>query len=342
MRIQLDVLVWRGTIAESRHRLQAVVCTPAGETVLESEQAGQITSFRSSAKPFQVLPLVERGHLDRWGFGEEHLAVMCASHTGSARHLELVREILERIDLSPEDLACGFHPPKDPASLEALARDPGRRSKLYNNCSGKHAGMLCLARSEGWPIRGYETADHPVQRLMREVVAEMAGVPAASLGTGVDGCSAITFGLPLGAMARAFARLGAARAAGDGREAALARIRTAMVRYPVVVGGEDELTTQLMQAGGGAILAKGGAEGLQCLALPHPRLGLAVKAEDGAARGLGPAVAAVLDLLAGDGGQRPADLDEIRRPIVRNYAGDEVGHLEAAVRHLAPIPASGA
>jgi L-asparaginase II len=341
MRIQLDVLVWRGTIAESHHRVQAVACTPAAEVALETDAAATVTSFRSSAKPFQCLPLVERGHADRWGFSDEQLAVMCASHTGSEYHVRLVTGILERIGLGAEDLACGYHPPLDPVSRAALEREPERRSKLYNNCSGKHAGMLCLARSEGWPVAGYATADHPLQRLMKDTVAEMAGVPAATLSTGVDGCGAVTFGLPIAAMARAFARLGTARSGGDAREAALARIRSAMVRYPLTVSGAGELTARLMQIGGGRIVAKGGAEGLQCLALPERRLGLVLKAEDGAARAMGPAVAAVLDLLDVLDGEARAAMEEFRRPVVRNCAGDEVGSLEATIRQLAPAHAPG-
>ncbi len=336
MRIQLDVLIWRGAIAESRHRVQAVACPPEGGLVLESDGADLVTSFRSAAKPFQCLPLVERGHADRWGFTDEQLALMCASHTGSEYHLRVVSGILERIGLRPEDLACGFHPPADPESRALLEREPERRSKLYNNCSGKHAGMLCLARSEGWPVRGYAEADHPVQRLMLDTVADLAGVPATTIATGVDGCGAVTFGLSITAMARAWARLGAASAGGDARAAALARIRSVMSRHPVAVGGAGQLTTRLMEATGGRLTAKGGAEGLQCLAIPERGLGVVLKTEDGAERALGPATAAVLDLLDFWRENERAAAEALRRTVVKNHAGDEVGFIEASVRHLAP------
>lgn len=337
MRIQLEVHVWRGTIAESRHRIQAVLCTPQGETVLESGDPGLVTSFRSSAKPFQALPLVERGHFDALRLGDEHLAIMCASHTGSAYHLGLVREILARGRVSARDLACGFHVPQDPESRVRLERHPRQRSRLYNNCSGKHAGMLCLARAEGWPIRGYDHVDHPLQQLMKETIASLAGVPSGTLGVGIDGCGAATFGLPLTAIARSWARLAVADPAGDPREAALARIRQAMSRHPVAVGGEGELSTQLMQISGGRWTAKGGAEGLQCLAIPERGLGLVLKAEDGQARGLGPATCAVLDTLGLWGEGEAAQAEAIRRPTLRNHAGAEVGRLEAAVRHLTAV-----
>ena len=338
MRTQLDVLVWRGAIAESRHRVHAVVCDVDGRSPLETDGADLVTSFRSSAKPFQCLPLLERGHADRWGFTDEQVAIMCASHIGSAYHLGLVKEILARIGLDAEHLACGFHMPQDPESRTMLERHPEKRSKLYNNCSGKHAGMLCLALSESWPVRGYEQPDHPLQRLMKETIADLAGVPAGTLGVGVDGCSAATFGLPIRAMARAWARLAAAGAGGDAREAALCRIRTSMGRYPVAVGGDGELTTQIMQITGGRVTAKGGAEGLQCLGIAEHGLGIVLKIEDGQARGLGPATCEWMDQLDLWKPEEAAQLETLRHPVVKNHAGEDVGRLEATVRHLAPLP----
>jgi L-asparaginase II len=337
MRIQLEVLVRRGAIAESRHRVQAIACGADGRAALETEGAALVTSFRSAAKPFQCLPLVERGHADRWGFDDEHLAIMCASHVGSAYHRKLAGDILDRIGLTADDLACGFHPPADPEARERIERQLDSHSKLYNNCSGKHAGMLCLARSEGWPIRGYEHADHPLQQLMKETIASLAGVPAGTLGVGIDGCSAATFGMPIPAMARAWARLATGAAGGDAREAALARIRSSMSRFPVAVGGDGELSTELMRATSGRWTAKGGAEGLQCLAIPERGLGVVLKVEDGNARALAPATCAVLDALGVWAAGEEAATETLRRPIVKNYAGMDAGAIEAVVRHLAPV-----
>src|SRR6516225_6665972 len=140
VRLHLEVTVWRGAIAESRHRLQAAVVDAAGRRVLETEAPDLVTTFRSSAKPFQLLPLVERGHADRFRFEEADLAVMAASHTGSAEHVARVRGILARLSLPELALACGYHEPLDPASLDLVRRNPGQRSPVYNNCSGKHAG----------------------------------------------------------------------------------------------------------------------------------------------------------------------------------------------------------
>lgn len=330
-RVQIEVEVWRGPIPESRHRIQAAVVDAAGVLRIATEQPDLVTSFRSSAKPFQLLPLVEAGLAERWGFSDEHLAVMAASHTGSPHHVALVTEILARLGLGESALACGYHDPLDPESLDDIQSHPERRTALYNNCSGKHAGLLAQVLAEGWPIEGYERPDHPLQRRLRETVADVCGVEAEALLVGIDGCSISVFGAPLSAMARGYARFAAARPEGDVRERALDRIRRAMIRYPGTTGGSKRFSTHLMEAAGGTLVAKGGAEGLECVGVPSRGLGIAVKCEDGRSRGMGPAVVALLehlDLLAP--GQAEA-LDRWRRPLVRNARGLAVGEIRARV-----------
>jgi L-asparaginase II len=336
MRLQIDVLLWRGAIPESQHRMQAAVCDPTGRLEAATDEPDLVTTFRSAAKPFQLLPLVERGHAERWGWSDEQLAIMSASHTGSPAHLALVSGILERLGLTERNLACGYHEPIDPASLAHLRAHPEDRSPMYNNCSGKHAGMLCLALSEGWPVEGYERPDHPLQQLMRRTVAEACGVAAESLTVAVDGCGVSVFGLPLSGMARAYARLGAASADGDARARALSRIRGAMTGFPRAVGGEGRFSTVLMEATAGRMVAKGGAEGLECVGLPEHRLGVALKCEDGQARGVGAATLALLERLGELGHDELERLASSRRPTITNHAGREVGSLEAVIKVLTP------
>jgi L-asparaginase II len=335
MRIQIDVQVWRGSIPECVHRVQAAVSDPAGVLAVRTPSADQLTSFRSAAKPFQLLPLVERGHADRWRFPQEELAIMAASHTGSPHHVALVRRILERIGQPASLLACGYHDPVDAESLRHLAAHPEERGPLYNNCSGKHAGMLCLALSEGWPLEGYERAEHPLQRLMRESVAEACGFEAQRLLIGVDGCSVPVFGLPLSAMARSYAVFAAAKDGGSPRERALFRIRRAMQEFPAVTEGEGRLSTEIMKASSGRLVAKGGAEGLHCTGIPERGLGIALKVEDGAARAVGPAVLALLEHLGAISPASLAMLATYARPAFKNVAGLEAGFVEAEIRTLA-------
>jgi L-asparaginase II len=333
MRLRVEVMVRRGDILESRHQVEFAAVDTAGAPVAVSDQPGLVTTYRSSAKPFQLLPLIERGHAERWGLGAEELAVMTASHTGSPRHLQLVRGILERLELGAEHLACGFHEPMDDESRAHLAVHPDEASALYNNCSGKHAGMLCLAKSEGWPIAGYERAEHPVQQLLGRTVAEIAGMTPEALEIAIDGCNVPVFALPLSAMAKSFARLASARQdSGDAREAALARIREAMIAHPDVVGGAGRFSTALMRATAGKLVAKGGAEGLECTGIPARGVGLAVKVVDGATRAVAPALVAILEHLGFLDDSARRALESEARPTVLNAAGRVVGIIEAMVR----------
>jgi L-asparaginase II len=337
MRLHLEVVVRRGDIDESRHVLELALADVAGRCLAETASPGLVTTFRSAAKPFQLLPLVERGHAERWGFRDEELAVMAASHTGSPYHLALVEGILQRIGLDASHLACGYHDPEDPESLELLRRASAPRSPLYNNCSGKHAGLLALVRSEGWPVEGYYRPEHPLQQLLHRTVAEVCGVTPESIATAVDGCSLVVFALPLTAMARGYAVLASSlrSAATDARTRALARIARAMAAHPRAVEGAGRVSTALMEATGGRLLAKGGAEGLQLVGLTDRAQGLAIKCLDGASRAVGPAAVAVLDQLGALSGEERERLAAHRCVKLVNAAGLDVGRITADLRATA-------
>jgi L-asparaginase II len=335
MRFDLDVVVRRGSIVESRHRLQCAAVDAQGSLLAGTAHADLVTMFRSSAKPFQLLPLVERGHADRFGFGPEQLAIMAGSHTGSRHHVELVTGILARLGLGPEALACGYHDPEDADSRDDVLRAGLPRTALYNNCSGKHAGLLALAIAEGWPTEGYHEPGHPLQQLLQRTIAEVCGVATGSLEAGVDGCSLPVFALPLTAMARGYAVMAAARPTGDSRTRALARIAQAMGEFPVAVEGTGRTSTRLMEATNGRLVAKGGAEGLLLAAARDRGLGIAIKCEDGTSRAIAPAAVAVLERLGLLAPAELAALETLRRPRVTNVVGLDVGWIEAGLREAA-------
>ena len=331
MWLSLAVHVLRGDILESRHRCEAAVCDVEGRLHAGTDHSGRVTTLRSSAKPFQLLALVERGGAERWGFGDEQLAVMAASHTGSAYHRGLVGGILERLGLEPRHLACGYHDPIDPESLAEARLDPDRRSPIYNNCSGKHAGMLALARAEDWPVEGYERPEHPVQQTIRRLMGDLCGGSAEEVQTATDDCGVPVFATSLPVMARLYARLATAGDQGGPRERALHRIRTAMTTYPTAIGGTQRFSTRLMEVMHGRMVAKGGAEGLECMGLPGRGLGFVVKCEDGAQRAAGPAAIALLDHLGVLQPAERAQLESLRAPRLRNHSGLEVGRLEVQI-----------
>lgn len=332
MLLQAQVLVVRGSITESRHRVQAVSVSASQDILAATDDAGRSTSFRSAAKPFQLLPFVERGHADALSVTDRELAVMTASHSGSPAHLELVRDLMGRLGLEPHQLVCGFHDPTDVTSLEALRVDPKLKSPLYNNCSGKHVGMLAFCLAEGWPLEGYANPDHPLQRLLVQTISAVCGVDPASLLMGVDGCGLPVFGLPLTNMALGYARFAQAVAlGGDPRARALQRIGGVMASHPEVVEGEGRLATDLMKVTRGRIVAKSGAEGLLLVAAPARGEGVAIKCEDGAMRALGPASVELLERLSILTADESQALVGHRKTPVCNAAGACVGHLEARV-----------
>jgi L-asparaginase II len=266
----LRVVVRRGSVVEAVHVVHAVAVQDR-RVVAFAGDAELVTFMRSSAKPLQALPLAGA----REDMDERDLAIASASHRAEPDQLEAVRALLAKADATEDDLECG--------------REDG--SRLRHNCSGKHAGMLALARARGWPTRGYRLAGHPVQEGCLAEVAAAADVPAADVSTAVDGCGVVTFALTLERMAHAFSRLESLEAG--------ARVAAAMRAYPELIRGGDAADTLLMRGFRGWT-AKGGAEGLLCAVGPDG-VGVALKVEDGSGRGVRPALGSFLARLGLDG-----------------------------------------
>jgi L-asparaginase II len=258
----------------------------AGKAVASVGDPRAFVFIRSSAKPFQLAPFVASGRFDAYDFPAptEALAIMAASHSGEDRHARTVQALLRAGGLSREVLACGTHRPFDRETADRLTRDGEPPSPLRHNCSGKHAGMALHAKAAGWPVETYWQPDHPVQQLALDTVAALTDVPRDKIALATDGCGVVTFGIPLRGLALGFARLADPSGVADAElRAALERIRDAMMAHPELVGGERRsLDTTLMRAAPGDLAAKGGAEGVQAVAIlaGEPR-GLAIKVEDG-------------------------------------------------------------
>src|SRR5438045_903097 len=203
----LLVEVRRGRIVESRHRGHVVACEPAGQEVARLGAPEMVTYLRSSAKPFQSMPLVAAGAAERFGFTAREVAIACGSHSGEPVHEATVAGMLSKIGLDESALKCGVHEPFNREVANAM-RERGEPFRvLQNNCSGKHAGLLALALHLGAPIETYDQLDNPVQQAIAEIVAQFAGVARAELAIGVDGCGVPVFGVSVAAMALMYARL---------------------------------------------------------------------------------------------------------------------------------------
>ncbi|MDW8325735.1 MAG: asparaginase [Anaerolineales bacterium] len=339
MDFQPLIEVTRGGLVESHHAGAIAVADARGRLRAGYGDPQHVAFLRSTAKPLQVLPLLESGAARAYDLTPREIAVACASHTGSAQHLEAVRNLLAKAGLTEADLGCGAHLPDDAETRAQLLRERTEPTPLYNNCSGKHAGMLALAKFNGWPLTDYLDPQHPVQRLILRAVAEMLGLPEESVMLGVDGCSAPNFAAPLVNAAAAFARLADPRGLPPARAEAVRAAVGAMQLHPELVHGAGKSDTELMRARPGIIIAKRGAEGFQGIGLApgalgagSPALGIALKIADGDGAGRAVAAAAV-EVLRQLGALDSAQLAQLAergvhatRPLT-NWRGLTVGEL---------------
>jgi L-asparaginase II len=343
------VEVLRGGIVESIHFGAAAVADPQGNLVAWHGSPETVTFLRSSAKPFQALPLVESGAADHFGFTPDELAVICASHSGTDRHVRVVQAAQARCGVTENDLLCGVHPPADPETARALRAEGREPTPIRHNCSGKHTGMLALARFLGAPLTAYTLPEHPVQRRILQAFSEMCGLEPETVGVAIDGCSVPTFAVPLRAAATAYARLSDPAGLEAGRARACGRIFAAMSGHPFLVAGPGRFDTALMEACGGRLVAKGGAEGYCGIALApgslgpgSSGLGIAFKIADGdqgkrsdspPGQRAGARVAlALLESLGVLGAEESRRLAGFAERRVTNWRGLDVGEVRACLR----------
>jgi L-asparaginase II len=322
--------VTRGSVVESRHYGHVVVVESSGRVLFSAGDPEHPTYPRSALKPLQALAGIAKGTDLRFGFSEAEIAVICASHAAEPRHREAVARILEKIGAVEADLHCGPHAvPHIPSRNELIfaGKEP---TPIYSNCSGKHSGMLALARMLDAPLAGYWEADHPVQREVQRVLAEASDTNLETLTWGVDGCGVPTYLLPLRELALGFARLAKAETLGEDAEAG-ARIVRAMNAEPEMVRGEGGFDSVLMRALPGETLSKGGAEGCQAIGIVGRGIGIAIKVEDGGARPLAPLALSLLRRMEALPGAIPEKLGALLQPVVRNTRGEAVGEVRPLV-----------
>ncbi len=319
----IETCLARNGEMESRHIVHAVAMDVGTGEQWTRGDGGLIAFWRSAMKPFQALPVVSDGVLTRAGLGSEGLALACASHHGTVEQIDIVRRMMEKTGSSEGDLACGAHRPVDEAAARALDRSGRLPGRIHNNCSGKHAAMLALARERGWGVEGYHRYEHPLQKAIRDELRRWIDRDPEALSWGIDGCGVPTPALELREMAAAYGRLAVST------EAAPRAVVTAMTKHASLISGPGGLTSGLMSATRGRLLAKEGAEGVFCVAEPGTSWGAAFKVRDGAMRALGPSVVGALrdwNRLRDDELSRLAAFSEVP---VTNTRGDIVASIRA-------------
>jgi L-asparaginase II len=341
--------VYRGDQLESFHSGSIAVVDSLGRLLAFAGDPAFVTCMRSAAKPFQALPLLEYGGEDEYDLTGEEIALTCASHGGEPVHVATAAALLRKGDFDEEDLLCGAHLPYDEKAAADLRASGDPPSPLHNNCSGKHAGMLLTTKVMDVQSANYIAAEHPVQRAALSTVADFAGVNPQEIPTAIDGCGVPAYFLSLHRAAFAYARLMASSE--DAAPGALDRYATsaghvieAMTAFPYFVAGAWSITTPLIEAFGGGLLAKEGAEGFYGMAIAPSlastltdrmpvdddcAIGIALKVSDGSmTRGRNPVILKTLELLGIDVGS-PRELERYREWPLRNVAGTLVGEVRA-------------
>ncbi len=314
--------VTRGPSVESRHRGAFVVTDDKGAVV---SSAGDFTSAffpRSAIKAFQCLPLIESGAASHFGLNEEDIAMCCSSHSGEPEHVRVARSILAKAGVDETCYECGAHLPTSTDSAYELVRSGNTALPVHNNCSGKHAGMLALAKHLGAPLHGYVEIDHPVQRAVAASLSHFCGLDVRAAPYGIDGCSVPSWALPMHNAAVAFAKLGSSPEPGPQRIIQSARA------HPFLIAGTKRFDTKAMQAVP-RLFIKVGAEGVFCGCIPHAGLGFAMKIDDGARRGAEVAIAQVLSSLSIWTDQEQHELREMSQISLLNWRKIDVGKIRS-------------
>lgn len=324
--------IQRGPLIESVHRGHAVVCDGTGQIIEAFGDPEKVVYPRSSSKMIQALPLVTSGAADAFGLQTHQLALACASHNGAAIHTDPVTTWLGELGLAETDLRCGPQPPKDSDARAVLRTTGDTPCQIHNNCSGKHSGFLTLNKHLGGHSE-YIEPDHPVQVMAKEAFEMVTDSP--SPGYGIDGCSAPNYATTMHGMARAMAWYATAHTRSDSASRAATRLVEAMMKYPQLVAGEERACTELMRAAGGKAALKGGAEAYYVAILPQKEIGIALKIEDGNARGSEAAIAALLIRYGVIEPNHPALQPFIANPM-RNWRGVETGMLRPAAMLMEP------
>jgi L-asparaginase II len=323
------VEVVRGQRIESRHRGAVAVVDAAGGVVFSAGDVARPVFPRSAIKALQALPLVESGAADRYRLTDEELALACASHSGEGGHVEGVTRMLAKAGLDAAALRCGVHWP--------LSARTGMPSALHNNCSGKHAGFLCVACAMNADLGSYWQPEHPVQRAVHAVLEDLTATALPPDLRAVDGCSVPTWAIPLANLASALAKFGTGHGLPPARALAAARLRAACAQKPWFVAGTGRFCTEVMQILGPRAYVKTGAEGVFCAALPALGLGIAIKCDDGAGRAAEAITATLIARFLPLNDAERAALARFAQPILRNWNGIEVGglRLTAALGNVA-------
>lgn len=318
--------VTRGDLTESIHVIFATVVDDTGSVIYSAGDSNYFTCIRSSLKPFQAAASIKAGAVDAAGFADDEIALMCASHLGESVHVKTGQSMLNKLGYTIDDYECGVHAPADIASRQGLIKSGSDPNPLHNNCSGKHAGMLSLAKHLTGKPEGYIKPDHPVQKTIYKLLQEYTGIEDIPMET--DGCSAPTAFFTLETIARLYQVLA------TDKYPELVRAYSAMVSHPYNVAGNGHFDTKFIAALKGNGITKGGGESVRGIALKNRdgnNLGIALKVLDGSSRAMPIGTIKLLEHLDLLTKKELSSLEEFRERDRKNCRNKNIGHIEVFV-----------
>ena len=319
----------RNNHVENLYRGDVVVVNTDREIMMFLGDPHKLTYWRSAAKPFQVLPFLEAGGLERYGITDKELALMTASHGGEPDHVVTAANLLAKIGFSENALRCGSAPPMHQLSMRNLLESNKPWTPLHNCCSGKHGAMLALAAMKGYDPACYDDLAHPAQQEILSVIAEITRMDTETIGIGIDGCGVPIYYLPISRMAQAYALLATPDKHPDQkRREALRKIADVMTRNPWFVAGTGRLDTILMEVTEGKLLAKLGADGVYCVSVMGTGVGIALKIESGDVRVIHPVIVELLTQLALINDNEKFQLESLLDSSIYNHRQEIIGRFE--------------
>jgi len=329
------VHVMRGGFIESRHYGDLAVVDRAGKLLYSVGNSRHFTFWRSAAKPFQTIPFVEAGGIERYHISDEELAFMTASHGGEERHVEIIRKLLHKLDLSEENLDCGSSAPMYTKAAAHILRSGDSYKAVHNPCSGKHSAMLALTALLELPNENYILPNHPIQKKMLETIAQSCDMPVEDVTVAIDGCGVPVFGMGIDKMALAYARFSKPEGLfSDERSKSLRKILYAMTNYPYYVAGTGRLDTALMEVTKGKIVAKLGAEAVYCIGIVDEGIGICLKIDDGGYRAIDPAIIEILIQLNLLTNEELEQLKDRWMPQLKNHRNEKIGELKPVFKMI--------
>ena len=281
MKKNVRCIVTRGKLQESEHLIHCLVINENEKIIFKSGNINTPYCLRSTLKPFQCAASLHLKTDEKFKFTNKEVAITCASHHGEIKHIKTIKSILHKLNLNASDLECGFHFPLNKKNKTRLYANKLKKTNIYNNCSGKHAGLLALIINMGLNTKNYIDHKHPIHKYINDYIQNHANQKANCFST--DGCSLPTPFYSLRVLAKLYMKLMVSE-----KKSILYKVKTSMMQYPEMISGKKGFDTFFMNQFPYKAISKGGAEGMQALALHTKKYGnisLALKVSDGNHRG---------------------------------------------------------